>query len=260
MRSVRLGLGSLRLGLGGGYGSSAVPFDPATLALTGWWRASYGGAPWAAAGGTVAGDMVAPTTAPAVGAAVNGFTPTDNDQYNTGNQYLREVTNYIEDYVSITGLSPGPGFSYWCLFNTRTLTADNANPYDNPGLVSTNAGGYVLCGVSDAGLRVAVYDGAYKQLTIAGVSVGTWYMAHVVHDGTSLKAGLNDGALSSVAASLPANPGATSYRLQLCTNYSAANEVDGMILDVGFCKTILSDTDRANLTAYARARYALSLT
>lgn len=243
-----------------GRSNGAMP-TPAQLPLTAWVRGSYTGSPWV---GEVGGDWVS-ASPPLVGAALNGYTPADTNVV-TDNRYLRNTSKYLEEVISISDASgtlaepPGPGTSVFFLFKADSLAADDAaNPYNNPGIISTNAGGYLTIAVSDAGLRVAVYDGSYKQVTVPGVSAGTWYVGHVWYDGTNLKASINRGSPQTTAAGLPSNPGGSTWRMQLCSDYSSNNEFDGVLMEAGFSKTVFTDADRKLVNDYISDRYRLSL-
>lgn len=227
-------------------GAIGVEYTTAStvLSATGVWGAPYAGAPLSAQGGSVGGSLGSvgdPT--PAVGAELNGLATIDTTPASHGR--LLSLDAYAEDYVSVKGRSPGPGYTITCLFLARSLGADNsADPYANAGLVAMTTGGYFLLCLSDAGLRVACFDGAYKQVSADDSLVpelDMWVLAQVVHTGTALKCRLNGGPWQSVGAGLPDTFNASTYRLVVGANYDQTKSPDALIAEAATSKAIVSD-------------------
>lgn len=226
-------------------------FDPATLALTGWWRASFTASPWtptASAGSSGAnGNLAEATNPPTSGTAQNGFNPAAFDGIN---QVLTSANNFS---TFVTG---GAG-SIWVLFYATAAAADAGAGLriGNPGLVFQDTGGTTFgIGYSDAGVTVAYYDGAYEELVIAA-SLNNYHLAQVKWDSTNLKMRVDSGARSSIAAAamtLSANPIVVGKNYT--TGYQACR-----VLEVGTINSALSDADEDNIKSYVNSRYGLAL-
>jgi hypothetical protein len=100
MRRARLGLRRSHLV----PASGGAVFDPATLSLTGWWRAAYAGSPWAptaSAGtsGTANRDLGVDSGAatPSVGTALNGL---DTADFDGSTQSMADGDSTLDTYVS----------------------------------------------------------------------------------------------------------------------------------------------------------------
>lgn len=123
----------LALGMGGRVDAG---LDPSSLALTGWYRASYSGAPWvgtASAGTSGAKSATSPGSAPTVGTAVNGKTPA---LYNGTTEYLRDIVSTGPDYISTTK------YRVVMLIEPGTLSAPAGAPYDDRGLFVETGGNW----------------------------------------------------------------------------------------------------------------------
>ena len=252
--------------------SNGLPFeywDPGELsATTGFWE-DYEGTSWTARGGSVAGTMTAPGTAPDVGTGAGGFTSADTPGGNSG-KYLRSSGTgcFIEDYVTIATQSPGPGTTAWVLFKPRTAGADGGTsmPYINRGLLSTNAGGYFIVSHTVNGFVCGYYDGAYDAVT-APCSLGTgisglnaWHVGVFVYNGTTMQASVDGSALASASSAhgLPDDTGNDTYRLQVCIDYSATNGFDGEILAFGTTKDVSTDAEVTKLRKWAQQRFGIT--
>lgn len=232
-------------------GGAAV-FDPATLPLTGWWRASYGGAPWvatASAGTSGANGSLVAGTAPAVGAAQNLLTPADFN----GSTHDLVNANLMSTFVTDAA---GAG---WVLFlaDTATATQPPGSLVDNPGMVFQDGAGVALgIAFSSGGVDGLLYDGTgYQEITIA-CAVGAYHLARWRWNGVLFELGLDSAAMSTTAA---ANMNAAAAgSLAIGRNYAAAF-FDGRILEVGLANTALLDADFTNIKSYINNRYGLAL-
>lgn len=225
----------------------ASVLDPSDLALTGWFRASYGGAPWvgeASAGTSGAKSATSPGAAPTVGTAVNGHTPAD---YNGTTQYLRDIISTGPDYISTTA------YRVVMLIEPGTLSAPAGAVYDDRGLFVETGGNWGITANTSV-ISVYHYSGAYKVASapiVAGKQV-----VDIRYDGTDLKLAINGvegtpdtaGTLASIATDL-----------RLGANYSAGSKYAGTILEFISCDDDLPGTTPADFLAYFNQRYALSL-
>lgn len=225
-------------------------YNPAVLSLSGWWRGSYSGSPWAgvaSAGASGSRNLTEATTPPATGGAQNGHTPADFDG----------VDDLLSGAAFDAFITAGAG-SIWCLARADAAAADGGvgSRINNPGLVFQDTGSSVFgLGFSDAGVTVAAYDGAYAEIVNA-TATGAYFLAQVKWDSTNLKMRVNSEAWDSVACG--ALSGLTSDILVVGKGFGAA-QFDGRILEVGIASAALSDGTFDSVKSYVNARYALSL-
>jgi hypothetical protein len=232
-------------------GHASTGFAPSSLALTGWWRASYSGSPWsgiASAGSSGGRDVSEATNPPAAGGAVNGYTPADFDGTN---DFLASTASYA-DFFS------GSAFTVVVLVNVDTAPAPSVNPHDNATIVADSTGHWGV-GVNTSGLRAFIFDGTTKDTAsdaYVTVSTGTWTMLKVKWTGTQLQIGKNGDAFTTGVASgdLAAKAGVLRLGRSWDVQY-----FDGKVLEVLVAPSALSADELENLRAYFNARYALSL-
>lgn len=219
-------------------------FDPATLTLTGWWRASYGGSPWtptASAGGSgAAGNLAQVTTPPGVGAAVNGLTPADFDGTN--------------DFLANAGTAFVGAAAGTCIAVVwiDTYGADGAG-YDEEQIFCDN-GGFFGLSVGSAGVHGWIYPDNAGYASKAATT-GAWHIV-CMRWGAGVTGLLVDSAAEATVVSGSATTGGS---LRVGSNYANLSFFDGKILDIMFMATRISDANYANVKTYANARYGLSL-
>jgi hypothetical protein len=230
-------------------------FDPTTLSLEGYWRASWGGSPWsptASAGGS--GNSLRTLTEasnpPAVGAAVNGLTPADFDGTN-------DVLNTSVTLNTFVGSFAG---TLWVLFNADVASlpqggGSTAEPYEQPGIVSTAGSGYWILGYNTDGVVAASNDGAYKAVT-RSAATGGWRLAQMRIGSSQLELRVNGGAWSSVAFG---SIGSRTSTIVVGSNYNGTRFFNGKILEIAFAPTALSDATLDNVRTYCGARYGVSV-
>lgn len=248
-------MGSFSFGLAGRAGKVSG-FDPATLSLTGWYRASYAGSPWtptASAGSSGSnGNLTEATNAPATGSAVNGLTPADFDGTNdmlTGpaNTTLYSTTAYsIIQLVYIDAFAladPGAGAPYNCPGGLGNHTGDGGP-----------VGGFAGSGASGV-WRWGHTDGGGWDSASASVSTGAWTMVAATFDNTNISASVNAGAPTTQAQGTVV--GTAGFGL-IGRNYLAAQFSDMKVLEIMTSNTDLS-ASLSNIKSYFNARYALSL-
>lgn len=228
----------------------ASGFDPATLSLSGWWRASYAGDPWvgvASAGASGARDLTA-GTAPGTGSALNGLAPADFN----GSTHTLVNANTTADFFSAAA------WSMIVLFNADTAQAYGADEYDNESLISTTGAAAAEIGMAFSANGVSVWQadgGGWPGVTVACGTAG-WHLARAKYDGTDIKLSIDSGAYSSGAAG---NIVTTTETLQVGVDWFASQFFDGKIAEIMFAQTDLSDGTLDNIKSYINARYALAL-
>ncbi len=234
--------------------SGAVAFDPATLSLDGWWRASFGGSPWAntASAGTSGsnGTLVTSGTVPSVGTAVNSLTPAS---FNGSTQALVTGTAVMTDLISTSALT------IVMLINAAASVAAAADYYDDPCLFSDNNGNLAMSFAS-SGVRAGLYFGGSKQTVAIALATGTPALVAMRYDGADVKCRVSQASGTTDAtpvASAGASPGAAPY---IGRNYTNAKHFQGDILEIMTSKTVLSDANLVSIRSYFNSRYALALT
>jgi hypothetical protein len=236
---------------GGGGGA----FDPATLALTGWWRASYAGSPWtptASAGTSGAnGNLTEATNPPAT--AVNAINSLDTADFDGTNDKLTGP--------NASALFDAASWSAWVLFNADTAPADQgaAFRYTNPTFFAEGGSAYLSMGFSSGGIHVAQYQvgvGTHKERVLA-CGTAAWHLAQARYDGVDLELRLDSGAWSSIASANLELSGSTA--VVLGNPGFASAPYDGDIAELAMSDVTLSDGDFDNVVSYVNSRYALAL-
>lgn len=223
-------------------------FDPATLALTGWWRASYAGLPWvatASAGGSGSNGSIVTQGAnnPAVGAAQNGYTPLDFNGTNS------KAGNSVDENTYFTTTN----MVMIALFKARSGIATTAARYNNPTIFGAAGASNGLV-FSTSGVDAVAYAGGYKYVNVAA-STGAYHIAMLRADGTNLGLTVDSGAESTVACGTLVAPGTTPV---MGPGFGGA-VLDGLVLEVILANTQAVATNYGNIKSYFNSRYALSL-
>lgn len=236
--------------------SSTAVFDPATLSLSGWWRADtttgeYDGSPWAptaSAGGSGSAGNLSNANAPSVGATQNGYAPADFIPAN--NDELTGPTG--------SGLWTTTAGTVIVLFYADAAAADAGAgvPYANPMLVTMETGPWVMMGYSDSGLRSAIHDGGYKEPAAIACGTGAWHMGMMRWDASTLEQSVDGGSTTSVGISTLTGVGTA---MRVGTNYNGAAFFDGRMLEIITLNTKIPDADVGNVKSYFNSRYALAL-
>lgn len=231
-------------------GSQSSVFDPGTLSLTGWWRASYAGPPWlarASAGTSGAnGNLVTAGSDPSVGTPVNGLDPAD---FNGAGNYLTNGTNN-DVFFSGTG-------SAVFLFNADgPLPVASGTDYADGNLLTDPTNAETTFGITSAGFGACIYSGAYVRLNTA-CSSGSWHLGQAKWDGVNLKVRVDGGSWSSTACGSWSMVGPGPVRVGL--SYGAPIYFDGKLLEVMLADSALSDSDFNSIKSYINIRYGLAL-
>lgn len=250
---VGIGLG-ISFGARASGGGAAV-FDPATLALTQWYRASYAGSPWsptasAGASGTN-GDLTEASFPPTTGTAVNGLTPATFDGVA---ERLQSTKNNNQVYSA-------SALSGWCLFKANTVDAADLSEYKDGQLFADIANAETVVGVTSDGaagalLHLGFYAGGYVEHDIA-CSVGAWVLGQWKLESGQLKARVNSGSWSSKACGNLSflTPGA----MAVGKGFGAGTYFDGDMLEIAAAAVAFSDADFDDVVSYVNATYGLSL-
>lgn len=233
--------------------AGATTFDPATLSLTGWWRAAYAGAPWAgvaSAGASGGRNLTTLGSDPAVGASLNGLAGADFDG----------ATNALTTGLAGSSFFGGSAMSGWALVRADTAIADpgaGSRWQGNAILGDTGATYYQVTFTTAGATLYVTASGAGDEVTTA-CSTGANHLVQWKFDGTNLKIRCDSAAWASQAATN--GPGATiddltnNVRIGLQTN-----AWDGRIWDLGLTNSVPSDATFDNIKSYVNARYALAL-
>jgi hypothetical protein len=248
-RAVKLGVQDLidLIELGG-----AMPFDVSIhrLPLTGWWRASYSGAPWAGtpSGGTSGSHPAyVGTVAPSVGTAVNGLSPA---HFNGSSNYLRDNVNPFATYIS------GTGYRCALLVNVGANAAPAANAYQDAALVCDGGTGAWGIGVNSDEVRVYhAHTGVYT--TLAQPITQGWHVIDVAYDGTTLSLSVDGN--DAVTATVAALNGFGTDAFLIGANYDASAYFAGDIAEILVCDQPLTGISASAIKSYLEARYALDL-
>lgn len=237
---------------GWNVGGASV-FNPATLSLSGWWRGSYSASPWsgtASAGGSGSQSLSELSTPPAVGAAVNGFTPVSFDG----------VDDQLSGASTSTFVSASAYF-WWALFYSAATGGSNAiaGAYLNPGLFSDSGGWLNAALRNNAGTEYVqvLHADSGRVGNEHAISLNTWNLVCARYDGSNIRSKLNSGSVVvSAAVGAVGNVAVTLYAGR---NFDGSARMTGRILDFGFMSTAESDARFDDIKSYANARYALSL-
>jgi len=106
-------------------------------------------------------------------------------------------------------------------------------------------------------VRVGLYDGTWKELAI-NAPTGSYHLAQVKWDGTTLKLRVDSGPWSSVLAG-SCDPTAAGGALAVGRNYSSTRLLTGSVLELMLASAVFDDATFDSLKAYLNTRYALSL-
>jgi hypothetical protein len=246
---IGLGLG---LGLGGRAGGVAV-FDPATLALTGWWRADsttgYVSGTWdgaASAGSSGSRDLTEATNPPGTGTAYGGHTAADFD--GTNDRLATALT--LNDFINNNAFSIGAIFEIDAAF----ADAGAGSRYTHPQFFTDTTDAYFGFGFSTGGVNLSCNASATERVVACGT--GAIHCAQGKYDGTTLSLRVDSGARSTVLSTGPAGLAGT---MAMGRNYTATNFINGRIIELYVTDLTLSDDSEDDFKEYWNARYGTSL-
>lgn len=224
-------------------------FDPATLSLTGWWRASFSSSPWAgvaSAGSSSGRNLTEATNPPNAGSALNGLTPANFDGSN-------DRLNGADADVLVSA-STG---MIAALFRADTAAADAgaALAYNNPALLTPNNGGVYLT-YSNSGVRLGGFNGGavHNSLAVAAAAAA-WHLVVATWDATTLYLSVDGGSFSTLAHTI----NVSAVPTLVGANYAAGVFFDGQIAELMTGQFAANATIRDNLRSYVNARYGLAI-
>ncbi len=230
-----------------------MTFDPASLALTGWWRASYGGSPWAAvasAGSSGSnGTLAEAINAPSVGASLNGKASANFDGTNDRLANSHDLDTFFDEAAwSVSGV-----------IAADTAASHNTNNgYLDEAIVTQDVNGFFYITFSTSGITAGHFDNvSFKEIVKACAADGNPHTFHAWYDGTSLHLTVDGSSATPVTAGnvfALAGNGA----LKLGTNYDNSAFYDGRVWDLIVADTDLGSTARTNIESYFQATYISS--
>lgn len=243
---MRLGLG---LWIGDALNGSSGPLDPSSLVLTGWWRASYGGSPWAgtaSAGASGSRSLSEATNPPAVGAALNGLTPADFDGDNDVLSSATAYTSYVSEAAG----------SMACLFFARTAAEDAGvdQHFANPALIA-DADAFMSLAFCDEGVRFTSVDTEAYGGVVVPCATGGWHAAIARWNAEALELSVDGGEWETLpfVTSLVGSTGG----LRVGANWDASVTLDGLVAESLTAQVRWSDAQSASVLAAMVARYGV---
>ncbi len=230
-------------------GAPPGPFDPATLDLSGWWRADYAGAPWSGnASAGVSGTTGALVTAgfdPDVGAAQNGWDPAE---------FVAANTDHLVNATDATTLFTTTAGAIVCLFRAASADAQTGSGYDDaPFYRDSNAD--LAMTFTTSGVGAVAYDGGYKIHAVA-CGTGAYHLAMMRWNGSTLGITLDSASESTIACSTLTVLTGTAL---VAYGYGGTHKLDARVLELMTSPTAISPTDYGNIKSYVNDRYGLSL-
>lgn len=240
--------------------SSAV-FDPATLSLTGWWRANSttqyqnSTGTWtgtASAGGSGSRNLTQATSGqrPADGTALNGHTPPDFDGFD----------DVEANATAISTLLSASAWRMWTLVNLDAIAANSAASYSNDCLVTDSGAFWGVFVRNNAGTHTVYayqWDGAEKFASTTATLTGAWVLIQARYDGSNIRLKVNS---TSVVTGAAGSISTTTGTLSVGARDSAGNgPSNGRMAELGLLASAGSDADFDDIRTYVNARYGLSL-
>jgi hypothetical protein len=232
---------------GGGGGGA---FDPATMALTAWWRGSYSASPWvgtASAGNSGSEDLTEGTNPPSPGSTVDGYAPASFD----GSNDLLANAGPMSGFI-------GGAWGVWIMFKSGTAFADQGagSRNLNTQFLASDAGVWNI-GFSTAGIHVQVTEGGTGTIKDPGpiaCGVGAWHVLFCWYDGTDISLQLDEGAPSTVAcAAMHAALAASALNVGI--RFNSTLTIDAQVMEIGMIDSAFSGTDTTDIYAYLQDRY-----
>lgn len=240
-------------------------FDPATLELSGWWRARPAGevdegdpinvpfAGVASAGTSGSKSLAHVANDPIAGAAVNGFAP-----FNCAGKAKQLVGDDMSTFVSPTG------YTFVLLFKANSAGAPAANGYIEDAIVADTGGGaFFGCGFSTDGIEVYHFGtdlGTSYDGVVVPASTGAWHRVIARYDGTDLRVRVNGGSEATLAkGNIASDVGGAGNFLRFNDRFIGDQDhgADAAYLEMMFALEAVSDDDADNIDAYLVARYGL---
>lgn len=237
-------------------GAPPPPFDPATLALTGWWRGSYVAPPWSGtASAGISGTNTffsfgVPFGDPGVGVTVNGYDSVDFP----GSNELLFADGDVDTYFD------AGSFSGWTLVYIDAISSNSGIWFLNDTIIGSHSSARFGIYLKDDGagtvlVGVNCFTGSGDTAVETAITTGAWHLVQWRCDGATLEIRVDDGSWASVAST---GIDVLTFNMKVG---SGAGDVyfNGKALDIGLTDIVLNDTQFDDVLSYARTRYALSL-
>lgn len=232
-------------------GEAAV-VDPATLPLTGWYRASFLAAPWtsiASAGPSIGRQLKEPTTPPSRGTSLLGLTGANFDGSNDRLNQDEALDIYLSASAWWVGL----------LVRADTAAATAAGEFYEDAAIITEANGGWGVAFTTSGVRAGNYDGAFKKTGWVALGTATWAWVEAWLSGGVLSISVDGGTPATVSAgnltSLAARP------MRLGANFDYSKFFDGQLAELMVMDSVPSADQRERIrNSYLCHRYGLNFT
>lgn len=226
------------------YGTATVP---ASLSLTGWWRAAFASSPWTgvASAGTSGGrTLTEATNPPTVGTALNTFDTANFDG-------VDDLLNGASAFSTYGAAAAG---SLAFLVYADTLAADTGTVRTNAALLC-DANTYFTVNVCDSGVAVNLYDVGWKATPYAALATGAWTLVQVRWDSTTLSVRTNNNAWQDVlAGAIDTVTGAITIG-----NGNAGPFFDGRMAEAMCAQEAFTTPQFDEIRDYINTRYALAI-
>lgn len=232
-------------GLGNLLGLGATVFDPATLSLTGWWRADYSNSPWngtASRGGSGNQALTEATNPPVTGDPVSTRVPAS---FNGTNSKLANLS-LMSTFITTTA------YSVVVLVNVTALSGGSS-----PDIVGDTAGFFGLNTETAGGNKAKLlhFDTVSKNASVP-FQVGSWQLIQARYTGTVIEIRVNGDAWNTTAANAL---GALTGSLKVGTGYASPPWLNGKILELMLASTAFTDETFNRIRDYCGNRYGLNL-
>lgn len=222
-------------------------FDPATLALSGYWK-DYAGGAWAgtASAGTSAGNTLASA----------GVDPTVGTLNAHGVAVYNGTTQYLT-FGALNGLFAAGTGTIVVLFNATAAHADTGLWYEEPSFIGSNgAAQEVGLGFSSAGVVGGDYDGVSFNRLAVPASTAAWHLASMTWNGAVIRIRVDNGAFSTTPSGNISDLTFGGFNGQ---SSFLANFFNGNIAAIMTANTVISDANLDNIRGWANTRYGVSV-
>lgn len=244
-------------------GGAAPLFNPATLNLSGWFRAFGGGTSWAgtASAGTSGSRTLSEATNPAtVGATLNGV---NTASFNGTTKRMLDTTGGagMSQYHSTTNFGVG------ILFNAAAITGGSATTYDNPGLWCTQGGANLSVCIGSAtndSLIIRVFDSSAGQLSTTIALTGptsAWNFAQLRCSSTGpvCEARVNGGSWTALTGGTFTSVSGFGSDAGLGINWDQTKFLSGLVSELFTWNILETQANFDNIRSYLNGTYLISV-
>lgn len=234
------------------FWKSGAVFDPATLALSAWWRA-YAGDPQTgiASAGLSGGRQLIDGTAPGVGSLNSLGVAT----YNGTTQQQSTALNVSDIVTSTAG-------SMAVLYFATTPPAAAGNGYQDPCFLAMVSRGDLSFSINSTGARAQFVDLTAATVDVTkAASSSAWHLATMRWNTTQLFVGIDgvEAAAGTVAGGGADSSNYATTSFNVGCDWLVSVFLNGKIAEWMASKLTFSATDIANIKSYCNSRYALAL-